>query len=245
MSQPSEDLPLVDTAVRMETPEGVEIELRPAGLFARGMALMIDLIIRFLIGGLVLFVAAYAGATGVAVFFLIFFVVYWLYGVLFEVLAGGQTPGKKSQNLMVVHDDGSPIRLPASLIRNLLLVIDIWPGFYVVGTICLLITGDRRVGDLVAGTLVVYVDPAPIELARTDVAPKPLPIPLNSEEQLELVEFLEREASFSVERRQELATILAPALNIAPSDVLSELRAYAQGIRGAHDVTHAAADSGQ
>lgn len=224
----------------METPEGVEIELRPAGLFARGMALMIDLIIRFVVGGLVLFIAAYAGATGTALFFIIFFFVYWLYGVLFEVLAGGQTPGKKSQHLMVVHDDGSPIRLPASLIRNLLLVVDIWPGLYVVGTICLLITGDRRVGDLVAGTLVVYVDPAPRKLPRSDVTPKPLPIALNALEQLELVEFLEREASFSAERREELAAILAPALNVAPAEVLSELRAYAQGVRGVEDIAQAA-----
>lgn len=218
----------------METPEGVEIELRPAGLFARGMALLIDLIIRFLAGGLVLFLAAYAGASGMAVFFIIFFFVYWLYGVLFEVLNGGQTPGKKSQNLMVVHDDGSPIRLPASLIRNLLLVVDIWPGLYVVGTICLLITGNRRVGDLVAGTLVIYVDPAPLEIARSDVSPKPLTLPLRADEQTELVEFLEREGSFSAERRQELASILAPALHIASTEVLPEVRAYAQGIRGAH-----------
>ena len=226
----------LDTTVLVETPEGVEIELRPAGLFARGMALLIDEMIRIGVVVVVALIFAFAGAFGGALVLLTAFATYWLYGILFEVLAGGQTPGKRSQGLVVVHDDGSPVRLPASTIRNLLLVADYLPGFYSGGAIALLLTGNRRIGDLVAGTMVVYVDKKdaakPTSTAPADVATKPMPFSMTAEEQTDFVEFLEREGELSDERREELASIVAPALNVPNRQALSEIRAVAAGLRG-------------
>lgn len=226
----------LDTTVSVETPEGVEIELRPAGLFARGMALLIDEMIRIVTIITVSVVFGMTGLFGGAVVVLVAFVTYWLYGILFEVLAGGQTPGKRSQGLMVVHDDGSPVRLPASTIRNLLLVADYLPAFYSGGAIALLLTGNRRIGDLVAGTMVVYVDKPTITKPRADldaIAGKPLPFPMTPDEQGDVVEFLERESELSDERRAELAQIMSEALGVPPARALDELRAVGSGLRGA------------
>lgn len=233
----------LDTTVLVETPEGVEIELRPAGLFARGMALLIDEMIRMVAIVAVSLVFGLTGLFGGAVIILVAFATYWLYGILFEVLAGGQTPGKRSQGLMVVHDDGSPVRLPASTIRNLLLAADYLPGFYSGGAIALLITGNRRIGDLVAGTLVVYVD-KPVQNASKNASAdrgsnqplnqvaKPMPFPMTADEQTDFVEFLERESELSDERRQELASIVAQPLGVPVSASLDEIRAVASGLRG-------------
>ena len=85
------------------------------------------------------------------------FFTYWLYGVGFEVLNNGMTPGKKMQGLQVVHDDGTPIRLPASLLRNLVLYVDLLPAAYAAGIVTMLLTNNfRRLGDLAGGTMVIY-----------------------------------------------------------------------------------------
>ena len=120
-------LPSLDTALSFETPEGGEIELHPAGFFARGVALLIDELLRQAIIIMAAIVMALLGELGLGIYLLIWFVVYWFYSVVFEVFFGGATPGKRSMALTVVHDDGTPVRLPASLIRNLLLVADFLP----------------------------------------------------------------------------------------------------------------------
>ena len=67
------------------------------------------------------------------------------------------TPGKKSQGIYVCHDDGTPITLSASMIRNLLRVADFLPFMYLVGVFSVLFNRkSQRIGDMVAGTMVVY-----------------------------------------------------------------------------------------
>ena len=113
--------PLLDTAIRLETPEGAEVDVRPAGLVVRGMAFLIDELIRWGVIVFVMIFSGFLGGFGFGLGFVLAFLCYWLYPVIFELGRNGQTPGKKSFGIQVVHDDGTPIRLPASLLRNLLL----------------------------------------------------------------------------------------------------------------------------
>ena len=67
------------------------------------------------------------------------------------------TPGKKRQGIYVCHDDGTPISLSSSMTRNLLRVADFLPIGFGVGALTMMFTKrSQRIGDIVAGTLVVY-----------------------------------------------------------------------------------------
>ena len=153
------DQPIIGATLRLETPEGVEVEVRPAGPVVRGIALLIDESIAQLGTIIVLIALAIAGRAGIGVFMVIFFVVEWFYPVLFEVLRGGQTPGKKLMGLRVLNADATPIGWNASLLRNLLRVADVLPAFYMTGLASMCLTSRfQRLGDLAAHTLVVHED---------------------------------------------------------------------------------------
>ena len=88
---------------------------------------------------------------------LIPFLLQWGYFALFEGLWHGQTPGKRVAKIRVIQQSGRAITIFESLSRNLVRVVDFLPAFYVVGTISIFITKrNQRLGDLVAGTLVVH-----------------------------------------------------------------------------------------
>ena len=201
--------------------------------FSRGLALALDELLRWGLIAICSIVFAAAGEFGGGLFLLSWFLISWFYGVGFEVLGGGATPGKRAQNLKVVHDDGTPIRLPASLIRNLLLVVDALPLFYVAGVVSMMLTQRfARLGDLVAGTMVVYQKEVVRESAAAVGGSRPVPFPLAAEEQSAMVDFLERCDRLSSARTQELANILAPALGAPPDAAVSEVKKAAAGIRG-------------
>jgi len=85
------------------------------------------------------------------------FCVYWGYYALFEALWNGQTPGKRWAGIRVIKDTGRPINAFEAIARNLVRVIDSIPGLYAVGIITMLLNEkSRRLGDFVAGTLVVH-----------------------------------------------------------------------------------------
>lgn len=93
-----------------------------------------------------------AGALG-----LISFVILWGYFILFETVWNGQTPGKRVMKLRVIRVDGTPITLVEALIRNLARLIDFLPVTYGIGIVTMFINSQsRRLGDLAAGTLVVF-----------------------------------------------------------------------------------------
>lgn len=88
------------------------------------------------------------------------FLLEWFYPIIFEVYRQGQTPGKKVMAIKVLQDNGIPVGWPTSLIRNLLRAVDFLPMMYGFGVVSMLIARNfRRLGDLAAGTLVVYVEP--------------------------------------------------------------------------------------
>ncbi len=113
------------------------------------------------------------------------FLLQWGYFALFEAFWNGQTPGKRALRLRVIQQSGRPIGLFESMARNLIRIIDMLPGFYLVGAVCIFATRrQQRLGDMVAGTLVVHSVPAETSMlpagARTFTAaafePPPQPV---------------------------------------------------------------------
>ncbi len=85
-----------------------------------------------------------------------FFAIFWGYNIAFEVLNSGRTPGKALNGIRVVLESGAPEPFAASAVRNVIRIIDILPGTYLVGVVSILVTSrNQRVGDLAAGTLVI------------------------------------------------------------------------------------------
>jgi uncharacterized RDD family membrane protein YckC len=223
----------LDTAVTLETPEGIEMEVHPAGLFVRGLAFVVDELIRWAIIAFGVTIGAFAGLFGVGLALIVMFFTYWLYGVGFEVLNNGMTPGKKLQGLQVVHDDGTPIRLPASLLRNLVLYVDLLPAAYAAGIVTMLLTSNfRRLGDLAAGTMVIYRPTEQAVTADSVAGVRAPPFALTPAEQGVLVDFLERSATLTPERRDELAGLVSDAFSCRPEDAANEIQAIANGFRG-------------
>jgi uncharacterized RDD family membrane protein YckC len=106
-----------------------------------------------------------------AIFVLVQFAVQWGYFVCFELLMQGRSPGKAVAGLRVVRDDGLPVGLRESAIRNLLRIVDMLPTAYLVGLVAMVMSRDgKRLGDLAAGTLVVRED-RPRQALPIDLAP--------------------------------------------------------------------------
>ncbi|HWF33823.1 MAG TPA: RDD family protein [Solirubrobacteraceae bacterium] len=149
----------LEDLITIRTPEGVELRLALAGLGSRFIAGTADLALQAVLTLiLVLLTGALGRANGFleAIFFVGLFVIWLLYPILFEVLAGGRTPGKRWTHLRVVLDDGAPVDLPASAIRNLMRLLDGPPLSYLPTLIGIAVTAhNQRPGDLAAGTLVI------------------------------------------------------------------------------------------
>lgn len=230
---PSAPGTLLDTRFHVETPEGIDLALRPAGLLVRALAFAIDLGLRGLILGFAAIVLALLGQLGMGLGAILYFLVNWWYMVLFEVLNQGRSPGKQYMGLRVVHDDGTPIGWAASLTRNLLRFVDVLPFAYAFGIIsCLYSSTFKRLGDLAAGTLVVYRD---MPLQRPPlVSAEPLrsPFTLSLNEQRAVMGFSERQGELSPARREELAAILAEPLQVPAAQAEQQLNRIASGLLG-------------
>lgn len=228
-----DSLAVLDSRYKVETPEGIDLLLRPAGVVPRAMAFIIDLLIRggvMLVAGIVL---ALLGEFGQGLLLILFFLLNWWYMVLFEVFNQGRSPGKQALGLRVVHDDGTPVGWGASLTRNLLRFVDMLPVGYALGILSSLIhPGFKRLGDLAAGTLVVYRDDPPTRPQIPEVSPLRAPFALSQDEQRAILGFAERQAGLSSGRRAEIAGILAPALEVHADLAEAELNGIARGLLG-------------
>lgn len=140
------------------TPEHVHIRLEPAGFGSRFLALMIDWLIVTAISGAggAIMIVLLPGGIAMALTITLNFVITWGWHVLWEVKFQGRTPGKRALRLRVIDARGLPVSLHQSLVRNIVRILDTMPAFYGVGALTML-TNDarRRLGDLVADTLVV------------------------------------------------------------------------------------------
>ena len=88
---------------------------------------------------------------------LLSFALQWGYFVFFEAIWDGQTPGKHWLGIRVVQDGGYSVSFGASASRNLVRFVDMQPALlYGVGLVSVVISkSGKRLGDIVAGTLVV------------------------------------------------------------------------------------------
>ncbi|WXL24910.1 RDD family protein [Ectopseudomonas mendocina] len=224
---------LLDTRYQVETPEGIDLVLRPAGAVPRALAFAIDFLIRAVILAVLFTLLAMLGQFGIGLSSILLFVVHWWYMVLFEVLNQGRTPGKKLLGLRVIHDDGTPIGWQASLTRNLLRTVDMLPFAYAFGLLsCLNHPAFKRLGDIAAGTLVVYQDSPPQSRQLSGAQALAAPFAMSLNEQRALIGFSERADDLSASRRQELAEILADPLRVPPELAESQIHGIARGLMG-------------
>lgn len=164
MSDPREVSPTqsLDRRLMVETPEQVALGLQLAGLGSRILATVVDWIVVILLLIAALFGLALAdlpamgGAWLTALFVIVLFLLQWGYFAVFEAFRKGQTPGKKLVGIRVVMDTGHPVTVQAAIIRNLIRIVDLQPGVSgLVGVAFMLLHPQaRRLGDLVAGTVV-------------------------------------------------------------------------------------------
>ncbi len=201
---------VLDTTVSAETPEGILLELRPAGLCARACAFLLDSLIRFAIFYAVAIVTVMFGGLGVAIYLILLFGLEWLYPVVFELSRWGATPGKRALGLVVVMDNGLPITPAASLTRNLLRVADFLPFLYGFAVVCLLLRKDsKRLGDLAAATLVIHQTKEVRKLVLPDVPPIAPVLAVAPPEQAAVIAFAARAPRLTGERLDELAALAA------------------------------------
>ncbi len=151
--------------VKSQTPESVELEFILAGVGSRTLALIIDyliwstmLILFLTLWGFLLFQFSWLQSETIRQWFfaiqlLIVFTVYIGYFVCFETLWRGQTPGKRYTKIRVIRSDGRNIGLQQSILRALLRPID---DLFCLGLLLIIYTPqEKRLGDLVAGTIVI------------------------------------------------------------------------------------------
>jgi uncharacterized RDD family membrane protein YckC len=237
----------LDESITIATPEGIELRLRLAGLGSRFIAGGVDLVIMLVLLGILAVivgpVAGLAGGVAGVVFVIGAFVILLFYPILFELLAGGQTPGKRMSHLRVLRDSGAPVDLPASAIRNLMRLIDGPLLLYLPSIVGIAVTKrNQRPGDIAAGTIVTREQPAPkTKRARKRAAPSSeAPVSAGAGEGTErwdtsavtpqevaaVRHFLERRSSLDRAARRELAVRLAdglrPKVTSAPADLPPE-----------------------
>jgi uncharacterized RDD family membrane protein YckC len=228
----------LDATIHVVTPENIAFEYRLAGPFQRLPAFFLDTCIQIAVliaVWIVLGMTVGIASLGLAmfVFFLMLLVVWWFYGVLFETFWNGQTPGKYVLGLRVLTDNGQPINGLQATLRNLLRAADL-----VVPLICLFVAAlnrkYQRLGDLVAGTMVIVEerqwltgvakldDPRTIQLA----AYLPPNFVVTRSLAKSLATYVERRRFFTPPRRREVARHLAiPLLErfSLPSDTSYDL----------------------
>ncbi|WP_444887460.1 RDD family protein [Microbulbifer sp. JMSA008] len=224
---------MLDTTYNVETPEGIDLRARAAGPVPRILAFAVDVFYRTLILTALGIGLAFAEAAGIGIWLVCSFLLEWFYPVFFEVLRGGQTPGKKAFGLMVVNDNLTPISWGASIVRNLLRFADFLPFAYATGVIAMTLGRHfQRLGDLAAGTLVIYKDEDKVPVALPDTTPLPPPRNFKQQDQLALISLLERHEDLSEARQQELANLLEPVTEKRDSAALEYLRSVGSWLLG-------------
>jgi uncharacterized RDD family membrane protein YckC len=204
----------LDTRYAAETPEGIALWLRPAGVVARLYAYLADFAIRFVFFSICWLFLVFLGRLGVGLGLLLFFLLEWLYPVVFELSPGAATPGKRMVGLSVVMDTGLPVTPAASLTRNLLRAADFLPSFYAFAALSMLWRHDfKRLGDLAAGTLVVHAPTSEGARGAPPPAPaRPPAVPLSARAQAAIVAWAGRVTRLTEARADELAEIAVPVV---------------------------------
>jgi len=221
--------------IDIETPEHVRVSYEIAGFGSRFLAALMDHIIQLaVLAVLGVILAALAslspkipfGAQEVLVVLLagigLIFIGYF---VLFEMLWNGQTPGKRQAGLRVIRDNGTPITLTESLLRNVIRLVDLLPFYYGLGILSMLLSRQsKRLGDYAAGTVVVkeHATEEPVPDAAPGPAQDetlatlvPLLARLDAREATAVEQFIERRDALDPAVRRSLAQEIAAAVQKA------------------------------
>jgi len=220
-----------DDKLTIETPEQTSLEFPLAGVGSRCMALLLDTLIQFIVFLILILLLALfryvspSSANGLglgglwaqAIIYFAIFLIYYGYFAFFESIWNGQTPGKRVAHLRVIQESGRPLQVWQAFARNLMRIVDSIPFCYAIGMTSMLISKqNRRLGDFVAGTVVVHERPlTQISVGWASAAPDALGGPLLgaarlSLEEVRLIEaFLERRNSLAEDVRFRMARQIA------------------------------------
>ncbi|NJL00099.1 MAG: RDD family protein [Spirulinaceae cyanobacterium SM2_1_0] len=220
--------------IALRTPESVELEFALAGLGNRAPAYGIDLLASLLLlycflllwrlveSPLIDLLIVWLGDSErvelwlLAIQIVAVFLIRSCYFVAFETLWQGQTPGKRVMRIRVVRDDGRSVGLPQAVLRSLLLLFD--ELFFLATFFIAYGRREKRLGDWVAGTLVVQSARAatpPLQVsdaahALAQQLPKQANLArLTPDEFATIRSYLRRVSQFLPEARQEKGQQLA------------------------------------
>lgn len=219
----------LDTIVAIETPEHIVFHYRVAGPARRSLAYTLDLLICYgafallvllvlllTIGGGIDDMTSLGKALG-GFLLVVLFAIQWVYFVVWDAVRG-RSPGKAAFGLRVVTTSGRPIGWRAAALRNLLRAADALPTAYLVGVVSMALSARfQRLGDLVAGTMVVIPEDArsarALELVPPahprELATLPEEVVLDADERIAIEMFLRRRHSLGRAREHELAAMVA------------------------------------
>jgi uncharacterized RDD family membrane protein YckC len=230
----------LDTDVAIETPEHIVFRHRVAGPARRFLAYLLDLIICYLVffALALLVMVAFVGTggisdaadgaagTGIGLLLVVLFAIQWLYFAVLEAWHG-RTPGKRALGLRVVTATGRPIGFRAAALRNVMRAADALPLTYsggllsIAGLVSMSTTRRfQRLGDLVAGTIVIVPERATVATPLIlfppaqphELAQLPDDIRLDADERQAIEMFLRRGPRLGRARQLELAEMIAPRL---------------------------------
>lgn len=227
----------LDTVYLVETPEGIDLQAELAGLIPRALAYTIDFLIRFTVLFILMIVLGMIGAgkAGTGIGLIAFFLLEWIYPVVFEVYRDGQTIGKKKLAIKVVNEDLTPVKLGASLTRNLLRAADFLPFAYMFGIISILLNGKfQRLGDLSAGTIVVYHEKTENTSIDTMDSVQPIAptVDLDEAKQAAFINFTLNRGNISEARRAEIADIIKPMIPKGHPDPVKYIKGVGKWLLG-------------
>ncbi|MBA3553875.1 MAG: stage II sporulation protein M [Gemmatimonadales bacterium] len=219
--------------LEVETPEHVVLDLEIAGIGSRALAAIVDMLILTggFVGGLLAFSILVGfgldlGSWGSAILLLGGFAAWTGYFIFFEGLRRGQTPGKRMVGIRVLMDTGHAVTPAAATVRNLLRLADFLPPPYFLGALLVAFhPGGKRLGDLVAGTVVARdrpgEAPAPFREMTPDRSRAALPELADTEYRL-LEQFERRRKDLPPAARDRLAAKLVDRLGAAPPGGVAE-----------------------
>ncbi|MGJ7910075.1 RDD family protein [Neobacillus sp. LXY-1] len=169
--------------MEIKTPEYVSIQFQLAGLGSRAAAFIIDQLILTATNVLIILTTFLVmKATSdfsfffednvfpIAIMVIVLFIINWGYFFVFEFFSGGKTIGKRALGIRVIQENGHSITLLSSFIRNLLRIIDSLPAGYLLGIMMIFLhRKHKRLGDLVAGTIVIHERKAKSKKKQTSI----------------------------------------------------------------------------
>jgi uncharacterized RDD family membrane protein YckC len=209
----------------IETPEQLSLRLMVAGIGSRFLALTLDTLIQVAAGIVLLVVLGFLGVAGVfagmrqsplwvlaALVFVIFLLMFG-YFAAFELAWNGQTPGKRVIGIRVVKDSGRPLTPAETIGRNLLRIVDQLPAFYALGVLVALLNAqNKRLGDFIAGSIVVREGTiGELKPIWQNAGGSPPPVgllastPLSVEDLILIETFLNRRSTLAADVRSRMA----------------------------------------